>query len=41
MYQQYIKIKKITYNGSGNEKREHIHVKDAARISVDILKIKK
>ncbi len=35
------KKKKIIYNGSGNEKREYIHVKDAARISVDILKIKK
>lgn len=34
------KDKKITYNGSGNEKREYIHVKDAAKISVEVLKNK-
>lgn len=28
---------KISYHGSGEEKREYIHVKDAARLSVDIL----
>lgn len=34
------KDKKIIYNGSGNEKREYIHVKDAAKISVEVLKNK-
>jgi UDP-glucose 4-epimerase len=29
--------KKIVYCGDGNEKREYIHVRDAARLSVDIL----
>ena len=34
---QAIKEKKISYPGSGEEVREHIHVKDAARLSVEIL----
>lgn len=34
---QAIKEKKITYSGTGEEVREFIHVKDAARLSVDIL----
>ncbi len=34
---QAIKEKKISYPGSGEEVREHIHVKDAARASVQIL----
>lgn len=34
---QAIKEKKISYPGTGEEVREHIHVKDAARSSVDIL----
>lgn len=34
---QAIKEKKITYIGSGDEVREFIHVKDAARLSIDIL----
>lgn len=29
--------KSITYGGSGKEKREYIHVKDASRMSVDVL----
>ena len=29
---------KLTYPGKGNEVREYIHVNDAARLSVDILK---
>ena len=28
---------KIKYHGSGNEMREYIHIKDAARLSVDII----
>lgn len=35
---QAIKEKKITYPGTGEEVREHIHVKDAALSSVEILK---
>ena len=29
---------KLQYDGSGRERREYIHVKDAARLSVDVLK---
>ncbi len=35
---QAIKEKKISYPGSGEEIREYIHVNDAARLSVEILK---
>ena len=28
---------KLSYGGTGKERREYIHVKDAARLSVDIL----
>ncbi|MDO8589671.1 MAG: NAD(P)-dependent oxidoreductase [bacterium] len=35
---QAIKEKKISYPGTGEEVREHIHVRDAARSSVEILK---
>ena len=35
---QAVKEKKISYPGSGEEVREHIHVKDAAQLSVEILK---
>lgn len=34
---QAIAEKKISYPGSGEEIREHIHIKDAAQLSVDIL----
>src|SRR3989344_3983086 len=34
---QAIKEKKISYPGTGEEVREHIHVRDAARLSVEIL----
>lgn len=34
---QAVREKKISYPGSGEEIREHIHVKDAAQLSVDIL----
>lgn len=34
---QAVKNKRIICTGTGNEKREYIHVKDAARLSVDIL----
>lgn len=37
---QIIKNKKITYNGNGNERREYINVEDAARMSVDLMKMK-
>lgn len=37
MINQAVKEKKISYPGSGEEIRDHIHVKDAARLSVDIL----
>ncbi len=35
---QAIKERRIDYPGTGEEKREYIHVSDAARLSVDILK---
>ena len=35
--QQALKEKKITVGGTGEEFREYIHVRDAARLSVDIL----
>lgn len=38
MIVQALKEKKISYKGSGDEIREYIHVKDAAKLSVDILK---
>lgn len=34
---QAVKEKKIDYTGTGEEKREYIHVLDAARLSVDVL----
>jgi UDP-glucose 4-epimerase len=34
---QAVRDKKIKYPGTGNEKREYIHVRDAARLSVDVL----
>lgn len=34
---QVIRNKKLNYSGTGSERREYIHVKDAARLSVDIL----
>lgn len=34
---QALKEKKITYGGDGSEKREFIHVLDAARLSVEVL----
>ncbi len=34
---QIINNKKIIYNGNGDELREYIHVKDAARISVSLI----
>lgn len=37
---QIVKKKTITYEGNGNEKREYIHVLDAAKISVDIIQKK-
>ena len=35
--QQILQNKKLDYWGSGNERREYIHVYDAARLSVDVL----
>lgn len=35
--QQIICEGKLVYDGSGKERREYIHVKDAARLSVDVL----
>jgi len=35
--EQIMKHGEIKYNGTGQERREYIHVKDAARLSVDIL----
>lgn len=34
---QVIRDGKLNYSGTGSERREYIHVKDAARLSVDIL----
>ena len=34
---QIISDRKLNYRGSGNEKREYIHVRDAAALSVKIL----
>lgn len=34
---QILKEKRLFYHGSGNERREYIHVSDAARLSVKIL----
>lgn len=34
---QAVKEKRIDYPGTGEERREYIHVKDAARMSVDVL----
>lgn len=34
---QVIKEGKLKYNGTGKERREYIHVSDAARLSIDIL----
>ncbi len=35
--QQIVRDGKLTYDGTGKERREYIHVKDAARLSVDVL----
>jgi UDP-glucose 4-epimerase len=35
--EQIVRDKKLVYPGSGKERREYIHVTDAARLSVDIL----
>lgn len=35
---QAVKENKINYDGSGDEKREYIHVLDAARLSTDVLR---
>jgi UDP-glucose 4-epimerase len=35
--EQVVREGKLVYPGSGNERREYIHVSDAARLSVDIL----
>jgi UDP-glucose 4-epimerase len=37
LIKQALEEKRITYKGTGDEKREYIHVKDAAQISVKIL----
>ncbi len=34
---EMLKNKKITFNGTGTEKREYIHVNDAAKMSVDLI----
>ena len=34
---QVIRSGKLEYNGTGKERREYIHVLDAARLSVDVL----
>ena len=34
---QVIKSGKLNYSGTGSERREYIHVKDGARLSVDVL----
>ena len=34
---EMLKNKKITFNGTGSEKREYIHVNDAAKMSVDLI----
>ena len=34
---QVIRNAKLEYNGTGKERREYIHVSDAARLSVDVL----
>ena len=34
---EIIKNKKLIFNGSGREKREYIHVSDAAKMSVDLI----
>lgn len=34
---QVIRKGKLNYSGTGSERREYIHVKDAARLSVDVL----
>jgi UDP-glucose 4-epimerase len=34
---QVVEEGKLRYDGSGRERREYIHVKDAARLSVDVL----
>lgn len=36
--EQAVRTNSITYTGTGRERREYIHVKDAAKLSVDILK---
>ena len=35
--EQVVMKQKLSYGGTGKERREYIHVKDAARLSVDIL----
>ena len=35
--EQVVKEERLDYRGSGKERREYIHVSDAARLSVDIL----
>ena len=37
LVKEMIDNKKILFNGTGKEKREYIHVKDAAKMSVDLL----
>lgn len=37
--QKAIANEKIVYNGTGNEKREYIHVKDAARLAYEVMDI--
>jgi UDP-glucose 4-epimerase len=34
---QVVQERRLNYQGSGNERREYIHVRDAARLSVDLL----
>ena len=34
---EMLKNKKITFNGTGSEKREYIHVNDAAKMSADLI----
>lgn len=36
---QVVKESKLDYRGSGKERREYIHVRDAAKLSVDILDV--
>jgi len=35
--EQVVRESKLSYRGTGKERREYIHVKDAARLSVDVL----